>query len=284
MSKITINVANIIERALCNIDGSANYWTSKVTPELVRLLKESGLRHVGFEPSSINPESEPRFWGVWKIVDRAVAELAVLPFRKALANIDFVLTPFDQTSHWAEYLCPKCHSTDIRWTDGDSVGVPVLPEGIASYDDIDTCLMVGECQQCHESLYFYEFGFSSIANPDDDQQFCVSNLPQTPDKFQMYTAQADGLIPWIVSRLWFTTGTLKDHYNTDVKRLPKGPFVVDFHQFGPFSLNYKGKLSGIYGVSRCASGSNNEWSQGEDLFRNIAKNAQDKVLEAAKEI
>jgi hypothetical protein len=276
---MTIRIANLIERALQDKDGQCRYWLSETTPDLIELLVAHGLEQAGTAPSHRNVNQQ--FWGVWRVKDREKAESAVKPYRAAPAPIDFTLTPFDQGGYMAEYACPKCRSNDLYFHDGDSVGVPVLPEGIGSYDQLDTGSMVGTCKSCDEPIYFYEFGFTTVPNPNDDEVFSVGNLPQSPDRFQLFYAHAEGHDPWIVSRLFFDTGKLAAS-NSDVTRLPKGPFVVDYHQFGPYSLDYAGELSGPHGVARCSSGANNKWTVGELLFRNLAGNAMKCLLAAAE--
>ena len=271
---LDIREANIIEQALHSQDGTVLYWTSHVTHQLISKLKRHGMRLVGFAPDF--PNGNRRFWSMFAVDNRELAETAVIPFRQINNPISFHLTNFEQDGYWANYVCPECGSNDLKWHDGDSVFVPVLPEGITSYDEIDTFLTVGTCQDCQQPLYVYEFGFSSIPNPDDSSPFMVPNLEQIPDHYQMYRAEADGLEPWIVSRLWYNTGRL----DSGCTRLPKGPFVVDLHQFGPFHLAEEGELSGLYGVLRCASGGNDKWTVGQELFRRLAANAMAKLRSA----
>jgi hypothetical protein len=209
-----------------------------------------------------------------------VNQMPLEPVEFTLTTIES-LTPFEQTHCMTDYACPKCKSHDVHFRDGDSVGVPVLPEGMPSYDHLDTLLMVGTCKTCSEPIFIYEFGFTTVANPDDDVIFCVTNLPQKPDRFQLYHAHAAGRDPWVVSRLFFDTGTLRD-FPPEILRLPKGPFVVDYHQFGPYSLDHAGELSGPNGVARCGgAGASDKWKVGEALFQQLSASAMKCLTEAA---
>lgn len=277
---ITITEANIIEQALKSEDGTAKFWRSQTTHHLVKVLNAHGMTQIGFEASPVRP-ADRHFWGVWKVVDRDLAAASIEKFRKTDNPIEFTLTPFEKSDHYDDYHCPKCNGDKIQWTDGDSISVPVLPEGINDYNDIDTVLMVGTCQGCQEPLYFYEYGFTTVTDPSDDDYFCVSNLVQIPDKYQMYKAEAPGIEPWVLSRRWYDTGQLHESLKPEegAVRLPKGPFVVDYHHFGPFSLESDGELSGPYGVSMCGgSGENDKWEVGTMIFNRLAKNAMNRLL------
>jgi hypothetical protein len=278
MTALTIKHANLIEQALTSPDGTAKYWTSQTNDDLIQVLSLHGLAVTGVAPGGFPQEDD--FWTVFTIDDKSKADAAVKPFRTPSAPMDFRLSPVDPAplSPWACYQCPACQSTDTYWTDGDSVYVPVLPEGIADYNDIDTTLMVGECRACEQPLFIYEFAFTNVTNPDGDFMFCLANIAQEPDRYEVFHAEADGLAPWILSRRWYTTGKMP---KGAPPQLPKGPFVVDFHQFGPFPLAEAGELSGRYGVARCSgAGVSEKWLQGEELFRNLANNAMQRLLAA----
>ncbi len=276
---MTPEAANIVQQALQSASGETQYWLYQTTPELEAILLTHGLVSAGTAPRPGEPDGEP-FWGVWKVADRAKAQAAALPFRTPEQPISFTLTQIQQSSARKLYTCPKCSSEEVYFHDGDSVGVPVLPNGINDYDDIDTAIMAGECRVCKHPVYFIEFGFTNVTNPDDQDPFVVDNLSQKPDKFEVYRAEAAGMDPWMVSRLWFTTG--QQHNAKAPPRLPKGPFVVDLHQFGVFSLDREGELSGRNGVSRCA-GTSSKWTDAETLFRNLAGNAMATLLDALDE-
>jgi hypothetical protein len=234
----------------------------------------------GYAPCQIPGRDDPAFWSVFSVVDREAAEKAVAPFRVPKAPIEFTLTPVVQTRQWTDYRCPSCNEATLEWHDGDSIRVPVLPEGIDSYGLIDTGLMVGHCKTCSQPVYIYEFGFSTVDNPQDDMAFCVWNLLYEPDSFQAFRAEADGHEPWVVSRLDFRTGATLDG---DTLPLLKGPFVIDFHQIGPFKLDSPDELSGPHGVSNCGwSGASNKWDLGEALFHNLAGNAMRVLKESGQ--
>lgn len=267
--------ANIIQRALLSENSTAEFWTEHLTADLHKVLIESGMKSVGVKPHPVNSEADPYFWTVFAIEDRALAQAAIQPYRSAPAPIEFQLSPVEQEHYWAEYKCPSCGGADVKLTDGDSIAVSVLPEGIESFGEIDPGLMVGTCKSCEQGLYVYEFGFSTVEYPDGDFVFCVSNIDPEPAKFQMYRAEAPGHSPWLVSRRWYANGP-------DIE-LPKGPFVVDFHQVGPFKLDTPTELSGRHGVASCGgAGNNSKWRVGADMLRNLALTAKQKLSEGAK--
>jgi len=277
-NNLTITEANIIEQAIQSKHGTAKFWTSQTTPQMTQMLLAHGMSHIGFESSPVAPE-QTDFWGVWKVTNLELASASIRKFKQQNNPISFTLTPFDNPNYYDTYKCTLCGSGNLHWTDGDSIPVPVLPEGINDYDDVDTVLMVGHCKDCAEQMYFYEFGFTTVTNPDDDDPFCVANLTQVPDQYQMYTAEADGIQPWVVSRRWYDTGKLHESLgaNEDARRLPKGPFAVDYHHFGPFRLRFEGELSGWNGVSSCGSQGNDKWQAGTDLFNRLANSAMKKL-------
>ncbi|MEX6780503.1 hypothetical protein [Pseudomonas aeruginosa] len=274
MEQLSIRLANIIQRALVREGGKSRTQTASLSQQDIRDLRLHGMWYEGFEPCEIPGREDPEFWSVFSVVDRGAAETAVEQFRVPKAPVEFTLTPIEQNDkarQWAEYHCPSCNAASLEWHDGDSVPVPVLPEGIDSYGLIDTGLMVGHCKHCSQPVYIYEFGFSTVDNPQDDMAFCVWNLLYEPDSFQVFRAEAEGHAPWIVSRLDYRTGATADG---DTLPLPKGPFVIDFHQFGPFKLEHTDELSGQHGVSNCgASGTSDKWEVGKALFHNLAGSA-----------
>ena len=276
-NEVTLEAANLLQQALHSDTGKVKYWLSQTTPQLEAILLAHGLACAGTAPRPGEPDGEP-YWGVWRLDDRAKAVEAALPFRTAEQPIAFTLTKIPHESARKVYTCPKCRSEDVHFHDGDSVSIPVLPNGIDDYNDVDAAIMVGECRACKHPVYFVEFGFTNVTNPDDDDPFVVDNLSQKPDAFDVYRAEAAGMDPWMVSRMWYTTG--QQHDKAAPPRLPKGPFVVDFHQFGAFSLDRRGELSGPNGVARCAS-TNSKWADAETLFRNLAGNAMAALLAAA---
>lgn len=267
MSKaLTIYEANHIQCALDNREGVVETWLSRTTPEMVKKLERSGLKVKGYKPRERDGVDINDPWIVFEIQDRDKAAKAIFPFRIPVNRINHWLTPIEHDSPWAKHVCPECGGTDIDWNDGDSVPVPVLPLGIDSYGELDTFLCVGQCK-CGQPLYTYEFGFSSIPYPDGEDCFALGNIEGRRKQLQTFKAEAEGLSPWFVARMWFSNS-----YRN------KGPFIADFHQFGPFKLDQVDELSGENGVSRCiTSHGSNKWDIGRELFHNLAGEAMSQL-------
>lgn len=279
MNTITIWDAQIIDQALRSEDATVKLRAYKCTPSLMELLTKNGLVLSGDAPGSKRGEdkSDPLFFSVLKVVNREIAEQAVSQFSVAKNPINFKLKPFKQETFMANYLCPTCASDNLSWPDGDCVSVPVLPEGICDHEQLDTLKMHGQCLDCQEELYFYEFGFTTVPNPDDLDIFSVTDLSQLPDRYQMFTAKAKGMTPWVMSRRWYWTGKVGAYFNPGVVRLPKGAFAVDYHQFGPFLAG----RTGPYGKLRHET---SNWSEeGTRLFTNLAKSAMISLMAGASE-
>lgn len=280
MGTLTTQHANIIQRALLNEHSVAFVQTAKLTRHDLGLLSASGIVPTGCTPNEAKNQPAKSDWTALAVVDKSTAEAAIQPFGTPVAPVDFQLKPIEQETQWADYNCPSCGATKTCWSDGDTISVPVLPEGIRSYGEIDAVLMVGHCKACKQHLYVYEFGFSTVDYPDDPLVFCVVNIEQEPDVFQAFQAKAAHFLPWVVTRMWFTTGKMPGNAPD---RLPNGPFVVDYHQFGPFMLDHEGELTGANGVSSCSgSGDKAKWAAGEFLFRNLAGKAMQQLHAAAR--
>lgn len=285
MTELTLTHANMLQQALTDKDGLAKYRTSQLTAEFVEVLEKHGLKVIGHEAKPGDPEDK-KFWTVFNLESRIKAVQAIKPFTQPDAPIAFKLTPIEvgEYHYGAHYACPTCGSKAIRWTDGDSIGVAVLPQGIGHYDDIDTSLMVGTCEGCQEPLYFYELGFTTVTDPCADGMFVVTNIVANPDRVECFKAEdeAGAIQPWVVSRISYVTGKKVDG---GFVSLPKGPFMVDYHQFGPFKLERDGELSGPYGVARCGNGgANDKWAVGSRLLHNLAANAMQAVKQAANDL
>lgn len=285
MTELTLTHANLLQQALADKEGLAKYWTSQLTDDFVKVLEQHGLKVIGHEAKPGDPQ-DAKFWTVFHLESRVKAVAALKPFTAPDAPVAFKLTPIEpgEYPYGSHYACPACGSKDIRWTDGDSISVPVLPVGITHYDDIDTSLMVGACQSCQQHLYFYEFGFTTVTDPCDEGLFVVPNIAAHPDRIECFKAEAEAgnVQPWVVSRLTYVTGKKDDK---GFVPLPKGPFMVDYHQFGPFKLDHEGELSGAFGVSRCgSSGDANKWVIGSRLLHNLAANAMQAVKQAANDL
>ena len=269
------SLANIIQRALTDTSG-ATHW-HYMTPIVEKDLRNSGLSLTAFKNRLHQLVEEPdAAFAVWSVNDRNKAEAALLPFKKPEAPIKFVLTPNSNDRYRDHYRCPHCGAGCIKFRDGDSIGVPVLPDGIHDYNDVDTALLVGSCANCGTDYFVYEFGFTTLTDPVNDTPFCVDNIAQIPDSVELFHASAEGLASWAVSRLFFETGKLPEGRFEVSRLLPKGPFIVDVHHFGPFPLDDVSELCGRYGVARCEGGSD-KWTVGERLFRNLAGNAMHEV-------
>lgn len=203
-------------------------------------------------------------------------------------RLDFLRTETPQLAGlYGGETCPHCGSDKVHFHDGDSVYVPTLPPAVSDYDTIDTSLMVGGCASCGHDCYVVEYGFTDVPDPAEDGFFCVPNLPQVPDEVHAYTATSPGFAPWRVLRLFYDTGTFNEGSRAayglppGVKTyLPKGSFVVDLHQLGPFPLPDGVNLEGPYGVSRCHG--NSVWDQQEKFYLPFAQLAAPLLFEAAK--
>lgn len=269
--------ANLIQRAL-ERDGVARQWLGLLSDPQRQALEANGLRCVGTTPR-FDSDAEP-FWQEWAVADRDKAQAALEPFRHPLAPIEFSLEPLPGTEQYSQYHCPGCSGAHLHIEDGDIVSVPVLPAGVPDYGHIDPMMVVGDCDACGTVAYAYEFGFSSVSNPDGNEGLSVLGLIQIPDRIERYRATADGMEPWLVTRMFFDTGRLPEDEFYARTALPKGPFVVDYHQIGPRTV-VPASPGGIVGIEHCDAGPGSAWAKGAELFHNLAAAAMAKVMAAA---
>lgn len=177
------------------------------------------------------------------------------------------ITPLDKSYHLYKLTCPSCGGIIPLLEDGDSIYIgDRLPDGVPSYDYIDTVLMVGTCKSCRKKSYIYEFAFSTVPDPANHGYFILDNIDTSKAKITCFQAKNQFGETWIVERNIWQEGIL-----------PKGKCIVDRHVFGPYLLNDPHKvIKANSGVSRCGQ-SNEIWDIGTALAYKISESAMNLI-------